>query len=391
MSHFKKKVVLISPFFYPEPISTGKFNTDFVNSLKDKVQSITVICSHPFYPEWKVKYSNKQLEGVHIIRGGKHIYYFKNSTLRRVVLELWYTLFVVYTFCRIRQKTDIVIPIFPPSLAFYTINFFVKKETKVIGLIHDLQEVYASKKKGIINKVIRFFINNIEGSALRGCDKLIFLSYEMRETAEKYYKLNKGKLTVQYPFVTLNYANNTSDLNNLLPSNKRNIVYSGALGEKQSPKELYSFFNYASKKIDNTLFHFFSSGHIFDQLKKMNKNEKILFHDLVPKKNIEELYKKSTIQIIPQKAGTSKGSLPSKLPNILASGCSALVITDKNSELDMFFKKYDINTVVTSWENEVLCTVLNNLLEKNQGSNITIMNTAKKLFNIDSMVDEILS
>ena len=43
-----KKIVLISPFFYPEPISTGKFNTDFALKLQEEGHQVTVLCSHPF-------------------------------------------------------------------------------------------------------------------------------------------------------------------------------------------------------------------------------------------------------------------------------------------------------------------------------------------------------
>ena len=31
--------------------------------------TVLVICSPPFYPEWKVKRTNKEIEGVKIIRG----------------------------------------------------------------------------------------------------------------------------------------------------------------------------------------------------------------------------------------------------------------------------------------------------------------------------------
>jgi hypothetical protein len=50
---------------------------------------------------------------------------------------------------------------------------------------------------------------------------------------------------------------------------------------------------------------------------------------LVAREHLEELYLRSNLQIIPQKPNTSKGSFPSKLANLLASGCNILLITDK--------------------------------------------------------------
>jgi len=52
-----KNILLISPFFFPEPISTGKFNTNFVTALTAQGHKVTVLCFHPFYPDWKAKKS----------------------------------------------------------------------------------------------------------------------------------------------------------------------------------------------------------------------------------------------------------------------------------------------------------------------------------------------
>ena len=386
----KKRILIISPFFSPEPISTGKFNTDLVMALRDKGNIVTVLCSHPFYPSWKPKKSNIQIEGITIIRGGGNIRYSNKTILRRIILELWYTFFILRNIFKLRKKIDIIIPVFPPSLAFYTILPFIKKRIVKIGMVHDLQEVYASNKKGNIQRTIRFFIHKIEKQVFKSCDRLIFLSNEMKEMASSHYNLDEQKLVVQYPFITYKNDRITNDLENLMPKDKMHIVYSGALGEKQNPKQLYSFFNQSSNNINNTIYHFFSQGTIFNNLKSQNDNNMIKFHDLVSSKNVEELYKKSTVQIIPQLPGTSKGSLPSKLPNLLTSGCNILAITDEGSEIDKLFKKYNLNTVVTLWDNEELCTVLKKILEKKNKENSNHNKIAQKLFNIDSMIAKIL-
>ena len=122
-----KKILILSPFFYPEPISTGKFNTDFAKKLQEEGHQVTVLCSHPFYPEWKTKFSSDTLDGINIIRGGKKIKYSKKATLRRLVLELWYAYFIFKNIKKHQSKIDVIIPIFPPSLAFYFASFFKDK------------------------------------------------------------------------------------------------------------------------------------------------------------------------------------------------------------------------------------------------------------------------
>ncbi|MDA9339481.1 glycosyltransferase family 4 protein [Polaribacter sp.] len=385
----KKKILIISPFFFPEPISTGKFNTDVVRGLSEKGHDVTVLCFHPFYPSWKTNKTNKTLEGVTTIRGGGHLFYPKITVLRRIILELGFAFFVLRKIRKHQKDQDIIIPVFPPSFAFYILLLFLDRKIKKVGMVHDLQEIYTSNKKGFIHKFVKFFIHKIEKKCFNSCDKLIFLSTEMKDVATNLYQLPSSKLEVQYPFVTIKNKS-TNQLNHLLNSENRNVVYSGALGEKQNPKELYHFFDYAADKIENVIFHFFSEGETFNQLKAQNNNPKIQFHDLVPKENLEELYFKSDAQILPQLANTSKGSLPSKLPNLLASGCKTLVITDKDSEIEKLFKSKNLKLVVNLWDKKILLNALVSLLNNNQDQQHQ-KRVAAELFTIDKMLQEILN
>ncbi len=386
----KKSILFISPFFYPEPISTGKFNTDMVLALKNKGHKVTVLCFHPFYPKWKVKKSNAQLDGITIIRGGGNLKYTNKTVIRRVVLELSFTHFVRKKIKELQKEIDIIIPVFPPSLMFYRILPILNKEIKKVGMVHDLQEIYAKEKKGIQHKIIRFFIHKVEKKVFQSCDRLIFLSEEMGEAAEHHYQLKPSKVKVQYPFATILPKKNTNDLNHIFTNEYQHIVYSGALGEKQNPQGLYRLFNYSSKKLENVIFHFFSQGNVFDILKKENNNPKIQFHNLVAKENIEELYQKSDIQIIPQLKGTSKGSLPSKLPNLLNSNCNILCITDKGSEIDALFKKYNLKTVVTTWNEELILNNFKIILETKKPCFKNQQKISSQLFSIHTMINTIL-
>ena len=384
----KKNILILSPFFYPEPISTGKFNSEVAIALKEKGHNVTVLCFHPFYPDWEIKKSILNLDGIKIVRGGNNLKFSKKTIIRRFTLELGYAFFVVKKIKKYQKKCDVIIPVFPPSFAFYTVLSFLNKKIKKVGMVHDLQEVYTKNKKGIVNKLVSFFINKIESRCYNSCDKLIFLSNEMNEVAKKLYNLHPSKLETQYPFHSLKNEI-TNDLGSVLVEKNVNIVYSGALGEKQNPKGLYNFFNFASSKIENVYFHFFSQGNVFNELKNDNKNDRIKFHNLVEQKNLEELYLRSDIQIIPQLPETSKGSLPSKLPNLLVSGCDILVITDKGSEIEKLFRINNFKGVTTSWENENLLEIVKYIL-KNKNENKNQKKIAKKLFTLDEMIDKII-
>lgn len=384
----KKNILIITPFFFPEPISTGKFNTDFVIALKDKGHNVTVLCYHPFYPDWKIKHTQERLKGIHIIRGGKHLLFTKRKMVRRFILELTFAFFILRKIRKYQKNKDFIIPVFPPSFAFFSILPFLHKRIKKVGMVHDLQEIYSIDKKGFLNNLVRFFIHKVEKKSYNGCDKLVFLSKEMKDQAKKLYNLEEDMLEVQYPFMTLD-GSLTDDLKPIFNKNKKHVVYSGALGEKQNPEKLLNFFNQASLSINNVVFHFFSKGDEFNKLKKINTNSNILFHDLVKKENLEELYQQSDVQIIPQKEGTSKGSLPSKLPNLLASDCKVFLITDPDSELQKLFQTHNLDFVVTSWNVKLLVKSLEVLIEKNVDFNHQ-KTIAKKNFTIDKMIQKVL-
>jgi glycosyltransferase involved in cell wall biosynthesis len=255
-------------------------------------------------------------------------------------------------------------------------------------MIHDLQEVYSQKNKGSIYKLVSRFINYVEKKCYQSCDKIIFLSGEMKTKAQELYQLNPDRLFVQYPFITLE-DKVTDDLNHIFTKNKIHITYSGALGEKQNPWKLYEFFDQASKHIEDSEFHIFSQGDIFEGLKKDNINSSIKFYPLVAKENIRELYQKSHVQVVPQKEGTSIGSLPSKLPNLLAANVRILLITDPQSELYQFFKDQNLNTVATSWEIPELIETLDKLLQSTSAYSHQ-RKIAEKFFTIEQMVGKIL-
>jgi colanic acid biosynthesis glycosyl transferase WcaI len=390
LSKNKANIAIITPFFYPEPISTGKFNTEMVLALKEKGHHVEVFCFHPFYPEWRITKSNDQLEGITIYRGGRFIRFGNNATVRRIILELSFLFFILRSLRKIRRNSDIIIPVFPPSLAFYLSQFFFKKKTKKVGMVHDLQEIYSDQKEGLLGRIISKCIHFVEKGCYHACDSLVFLSNEMKEVAAELYGLPSSKLKVQYPFINIKSTCTTNDLEQLLPNEKKHIVYSGALGEKQNPQGLLALFQYCSTYLTSTTFHVFSQGKHFEELKSLNKNSNIKFHPLVPKKNIEELYQRSHIQLVPQLPGTSKGSLPSKLPNLLFSGTHVVCITDKGSEIEYLFKENNFKTIITSWNKEKIKDIFDQLLDIEK-ENTDQIKKSNQIFQLESMVAKILN
>lgn len=357
-----KKVLIVSPFFFPELISTGKYNTDLAIQLINQNLEVEVLCSHPLYPDWKPEHSSQTLEGVHIKRGGSWLRYPKNPMLRRVVLESWFLFFTLLNIRKLRSS-DAIVAVLPPS-CFVLATFVVSSSVKIIGIVHDLQSVHLNVEGSKLKKLLLGLIKFVERASFKRCNRLVYLSEEMKKEATFEYDLEEIKSYIAYPFITLDDFTCKGRLDKYFNSNDFNVVYSGALGEKQNPQGIYHIANQLVKLNANVRFIFFSRGPDYEKLKKLNSSEKIIFNDLVEPESLGELLSRSDIQIVPQATGTSKGSLPSKVPNILSSGSMIYAITDENSELQQLLSKQQGCVVSNSWDTKKNVDLLSSVIKQ---------------------------
>ena len=111
---------------------------------------------------------------------------------------------------------------------------------------------------------------------------------------------------------------------------------------------------------------------------------------LVSVEELYQLYNESTIQIIPQAEGSSAGSLPSKLPNLIFSKTKILAITDFNSDLEAMLNKYPNSKVINNWEEKLFYKSVRALVkQKTYDSSKEIDEICTDYFSIDSLIDKI--
>ena len=137
---------------------------------------VSVIASHPLFPSWSVEPSEAAMPGVTIYRGGAAVRYPASVLLRRAVLELWFAWHVLSCWFLKRIKADVVVPVFPPSLFFFLLALVLPKRMNKVGVVHDLQGVYADRSKGLVGRLVGAAIYFVESRCFKACDKLIFLS-----------------------------------------------------------------------------------------------------------------------------------------------------------------------------------------------------------------------
>jgi len=394
----ESNVLLLSPFFYPEWISTGKYNTCLAQSLVKSGAKVDAVSSHPIFPAWEVSPSSDSLAGVRIFRGGAYVRYPASMFLRRAILELWFAWHVLSTCCLRRIHSDVVVPVFPPSLFFSLLSFFISRRVRKVGVIHDLQGVYAGQTRGYIASIVGRAIHAVERRCFLACDRLIFLSESMRDRAVADYGLEASRCVVCYPFVALEDSDEgrPEALASIFPSERRHVVYSGALGNKQKPDGLYAFMAALAAADSQVQCHIFSAGPHFERLHATyGAHGAVELHDLVSAECLQELYARSDVQVIPQELGTGDGSLPSKLPNLMAEGVPVFVICDDGSEVGRLVQSASAGYVANTWEPHALVAEFQAqkevlLAEPRAARRARLREYVREHFSVERVVHEIL-
>lgn len=395
-----KRILFLSPFFYPEEISTGKYNTYLVKSLVESGVHVDVVASYPFYPEWSPIKTESSLDGVEIYRGGLKIKYPRSQIIKRLILELWFSFHVAKYLLSKRNEINKVVVVFPPVLVMWVVNILLPRKAVKIGIVHDLQGVMAKTSKSIVRMLVSKLIMKLEKYAFKNLDKVICLSQSMREELKVSYSLDGALIDICYPFVTLNGdAVKTDSLNEEFNSDYLHIVYSGALGEKQRPVDLLALFKEICKIRQDVMCHIISSGPVFESLKKDPSAillDNIRFHGLVHENELDELYSRSTMQIIPQAMGTGNGAFPSKLPNLLSSGVPVYAICDHGSELSELINEIEFCRSGNLWDISLLSKEIIIFLDEvknlsHEGLKNTYKDELEKMFGVGELVEIIIN
>lgn len=353
----RKHLLLLSPFFHPEILGIGRFNGVIGRAMRAEGHAVTVVCSHPLYPDWKPAYSDAQLDGIRIIRGGLYMRYPGGQVVRRALLESWYALFTLYWLLRLRGRIDGLIAHFPPSLFYAVIAPLIPKRVLRIGIVSDLQYVYVASRKGPLGRLLKTAIRAVESFGLRRFDRLIFQSRAMRDYVAREYGLPLRHAVVQYPGVTLAAGEGDGPLAEIFAGEGLNVVYAGALGDKQNPLFLLRVFETLCERCPDVRCFIFSQGVNVEKMQTAARpalSDRVRFHPIQPEAHLAELYRRSDIQVVPQKLGTSEGSMPSKIPNIMSTYTHIFAITDPGSEVDQVLSRYPRACVVHSEELDVV-------------------------------------
>lgn len=371
-----KNILVIGINYAPELTGIGKYTTEFCEYLTINGFNVNVITGHPYYPTWKNLSNNKTIafykENISGVNVWRCPHYIPNPqiTIQRIMQDFSFfvNVFILINYFFIkRRRFDTVFVVSPSILSGLNALWykFWNKNSKLIYHIQDLQ-LDAALNLGLIkNKIIASSIKKIELFILENVDLVSTISEGMLDNIQK--KSNKIKQIELFP----NWANFKkiypcapsdyfySKLS--IPRNKKIVLYSGSIGEKQGLGVVIDCV-YVLNKLDKD-FHFIitGSGPYFNELSQIVKDsmkESIQFFPLMSNEDYNMLLNIAWVHLVFHKHELKDMLMPSKVASIAASGGAVIVNAVKNTSLYNLIHNYKFGFIIEPNNPEALVEVL---------------------------------
>jgi colanic acid biosynthesis glycosyl transferase WcaI len=368
----KKRILLISHNFYPEPTGIGKYNGDMIDWLINHDYDCTVVTTYPYYPHWKVQepYKNRWYT--------KEVKVYNDTTLtiyrcpsyvpanpsgkKRMMQDFsfWTSMFwVVQKLVLFHKKHDYIITIAPPFHLGYLAWYYKKlKGGKLIYHIQDLQIEAAQELNILSNKKMFDLLYTVEKKILRGSDFVSSISEGM-------IKRISAKIDREILFFP-----NWTDTSYFFPLAERAqlktkwgyradqfiCIYSGSIGEKQG---LENIIYCADRLKDYKHIQFVICGigpykQKLEALVASKGIKSVSFLPLQDKAVFNEFLNMGDVHLVIQKGNAGDLVMPSKLTTILSVGGASVITATTGTSLYELVEKHDVGFIVPPDDDKAL-------------------------------------
>ncbi|MEP2653495.1 MAG: glycosyltransferase WbuB [Paraglaciecola sp.] len=335
------RILIITTNFTPELTGIGKYSGEMATWLANNGNNIRIVCSAPYYPEWKVnkkysgwKYTTERANNTDILRCP--IWVPTNVTTLKRILHLGS--FALSSFpVIIKQalwKPDVVICVEPPI--FNSMNaILVSKLCSAKSILHVQDfEVDAAFNLGMIKAMwLKKLICKLEICLLKQFTNVSTISKSMLKMLdEKMVPKHKQLLFPNWvdtsfisPLKTSSYRDSLN-----IPDEKIVAMYSGNMGEKQGLEIIIT----AARHLPEIQFVMCGSGAALNRLKNTaNHLSNIIWLELQPYEKLNDFLNLADVHLLPQQADAADLVMPSKLTGMLSSGKPVVATADEDTEV----------------------------------------------------------
>lgn len=344
------KILVYGINYSPELTGIGKYTGEMVEWMARQGHDVRVITAPPYYPEWKVgePYSSwrwRREEGAATVWRCPLYVPKTPTTLKRLIHLGSFALSSFFPLMAQRRwKPDRIIGVVPTLFCTPGMRLLAKLSgARTVLHIQDY-EVDAMLGLGMAGKGkggrVARLASAFERSGLLNVDNVSTISRSMMNKAQE--KGVPAERVIFFPnWSEVARFRDVTDADALqlrqqlgLPADKKIILYSGNIGEKQG---LESVIDAADRLRDQPwLFVIVGQGGGKARLEKMARERglsNVIFHPLQSYDALPALLKLADCHLVIQKRGAADAVLPSKLTNILAVGGNAVITAERHTEL----------------------------------------------------------
>ena len=367
----RKKIWVISEFYYPELNSTGYFLTTIAEHLaqKNDVSVITASVNN------ESSFNKNEIINNVIIHRVRNVNLDKNNKIQRILKLALITFRFAAKILRIVKKGDDVFCVTNPAFIILFIPLLkkIKKDINATILVYDvfpenLHAVNFIKNDSSIFRVLQKLYN----WSYNQFDNVITIGRDMQDVFFEKMPKNHKKIKM-----ITNWAEN----NTVIPEPKGDnviikelgiekpivIQFAGNIGRAQGFEKLIPII----ASCDPKKFHFLfiGGGAYFDELESYlshNNIEHISLLNSLSRSEQNIFLNACDIGLITLNAKMYGLGVPSKSYNILASGKPILLISDSNSEIALMVKEENVGWVVGNDELSEIPSLLNKISDSKE-------------------------
>ena len=327
----RPRILIVGQNYDPEPIGVGPCTTGMAETLAQAGYEVRVVCGVPSYPHWKVISRYQRLRIWRTVENNVRVirlpYYVPSvpTGIRRMVHLLSFAVLalMIVGVLMVRRRPDALVAIIPSSLAAAGASICARLFRLPIWVhVQDLEAEMAIAT-GQIGRWpwVQGLARAVQRQALRG-DRVSSISPAMcRHLATAHAS---PQAVVEVP----NWARpDVTPIERPSPYRvewqiERPFValYSGNIAAKQGVEIIAQAARLLAHRGD-LMFVICGDGPRRQELAdSVGDCDNIRFFDLQPAERLGDLLGLATVHLLPQIAGVADLVLPSKLPNMLASG-----------------------------------------------------------------------
>ena len=346
------KIIIYGINYDPELVGIGKYTGEMCAWLAKEGHEVRVVTAQPYYPDWKVwpkfskwLYTRSMSDDVTIWRCPLFVPAQPRALLRILHLASFALTSIPALMIQVFWRPQVVFLV-APTLFCFPGALFLAKLTKATSILHiqDFEvdaffglDLVASQSKTSIFKRFAFYFESLVLSCF---DLVCTISVEMMHRAQE-----KGVAPECLQFLPnwseiarfKNIGPSQKLLNQLgvVQGNKKIILYSGNMGEKQGLESVVLAAQQLKARND-LIFLMVGEGaskyRLINMVEDLNLTN-VVFLAIQSYEDFPSLLASADVHLVIQKRGVADAVLPSKLTNILAVGGNAVITADTSTAL----------------------------------------------------------